>query len=162
MRSTLNVLAPTEQDTRGVGAAIAEALGPGDIVALTGELGAGKTTFVQGAARALGVTDPVASPTFVLMRQYRGNLSVAHVDVYRLNRIQEVLDLGFEELLDEGWVVFVEWGDVIDALFSGSYLEVELTVGPDESRSVRVTGHGPAWTGRWERLEALLGGWRAA
>ena len=162
MSATLRVLAPTGEDTRAVGAAIAQALGPGDVVALTGELGAGKTTFVQGAARALGVADPVASPTFVLMRQYRGTLPIAHVDVYRLDRIQEVLDLGFEELLDEGWVVFVEWGDVVDALFPGSYLEVELAVGPDESREIRVTGHGPVWLARWEHLEGLLGEWRAA
>ncbi len=162
MAPILRVAAPTATDTRAVGAAIAELLVPGDVVALCGDLGAGKTTFVQGAAAALGVREPVASPTFVLVRQYRGDVSVAHVDVYRLDRIQEVLDLGFEELLDGGGVVFVEWGDVIDGLFPGSYLRVDLTIGDADARTITVTGVGPAWAPRWERLERALSGWRAA
>ena len=120
MDRTLTVSARDAGDTRAVGAALAELLAPGDVVALTGELGAGKTTFVQGAAAALGVTDPVSSPTFVLIRNHEGRAPVAHVDVYRLERIQEVLDLGFDELLDGGSVVFVEWGDAIEALFPES------------------------------------------
>jgi tRNA threonylcarbamoyladenosine biosynthesis protein TsaE len=141
------------------------------VVALTGELGAGKTTLVQGAARALDVAEPVASPTFVLVRQYAGRLPVAHLDVYRLNRMQEVLDLGFEELLDGGWVVFVEWGDVIDALFPDAYLEVALysgdlaegrTASDDGFRRITVTGHGRAWAERWDRLAGAVDEWRAA
>lgn len=162
MDVTLTALAPTADDTRAVGAALAELLAPGDVVALTGELGAGKTTFVQGAASGLGVTDPVVSPTFVLVRQYAGRVPVAHVDVYRLDRVQEVLDLGIEDLLDEGWVVFVEWGDVVEGLYPASHLVVELTLAEGEARRVRLTGHGPGWEARWERLEAALGRWQAA
>ena len=106
----------TPEETRKVAAALAELLVPGDVVSLTGDLGAGKTCFVQGAAGALGVEDAVASPTFVLVREYRGDLPVYHVDVYRLDRLQEVIDLGFEDLLDPSGVVFIEWGDVIEAL----------------------------------------------
>lgn len=162
MDATLTALAATAEDTRAVGAALAELLGPGDVVALTGELGAGKTTFVQGAASGLGVTEPVASPTFVLVRQYAGRLPVAHVDVYRLDRVQEVIDLGIEDLLDGGWVVFVEWGDVVEALYPASHLVVELTLAEGESRRVRLTGHGPGWEARWERLEGALVRWQAA
>ena len=160
---SLTVAAPAREDTRAVAAVLAELLQPGDLVALSGELGAGKTTFVQGAAEGLGVQEPVASPTFVIVRHYQGRVPVAHIDVYRLERVQEVLDLGFEEILDGGSVVFVEWGDVIEALFPESYLSVELDASDsDDARTIRLTGHGPAWAPRWERLEGLVGSWRAA
>ncbi|MGH2678597.1 MAG: tRNA (adenosine(37)-N6)-threonylcarbamoyltransferase complex ATPase subunit type 1 TsaE, partial [Actinomycetota bacterium] len=134
MPPTLDVISRAPDETRKVGAALAELLVPGDVVSLTGDLGAGKTAFVQGAARALGVQEPVTSPTFVLVRQYRGDVPVHHVDVYRLDRVQEVLDLGFEDLLDPSGVVFVEWGDAIDALLSDDHLQVEITTGDDARR----------------------------
>jgi tRNA threonylcarbamoyladenosine biosynthesis protein TsaE len=148
--------------TRDVGAAVAGLLVPGDVVSLTGELGAGKTALVQGAARGLGVGEPVTSPTFVLVREYRGDVPVRHVDVYRLERLQEVLDLGFEDIVDPGGVVFIEWGDVIEGLLPSSYLEVRLRADQDELRRISVSGHGPAWATRWERLEGAVEPWRAA
>lgn len=152
------------QETRAVGAAVAGTLVPGDVVSLTGDLGAGKTCLVQGAAAALGVREPVTSPSFVLVREYRGSLPVYHLDVYRLDRLQEVIDLGFEDLLDPGGVVFVEWGSAIEALLPEAHLEVELTL-PEEdegTRWLRVRGRGPAWASRWERLGEALGAWKAA
>ncbi|MGH7359870.1 MAG: tRNA (adenosine(37)-N6)-threonylcarbamoyltransferase complex ATPase subunit type 1 TsaE, partial [Candidatus Rokuibacteriota bacterium] len=109
--------ARTPEDTRGIGAALAPVLRPGDALALTGELGAGKTTFVHGLARALGYEGPVASPTFTLVREYRTpGLTILHADVYRLDRVQEVVDLGLQELLDDDGVLLVEWGDAVEAL----------------------------------------------
>jgi tRNA threonylcarbamoyladenosine biosynthesis protein TsaE len=161
MPPTLDVISRGPDETRKVGAALAELLVPGDVVSLTGDLGAGKTAFVQGAARALGVQDPVTSPTFVLVRQYRGDVPVHHVDVYRLDRVQEVLDLGFEDLLDPSGVVFVEWGDAIDALLPDDHLRVEITTG-DDSRRLSFAGRGSRWAGRWERLEGVLVPWSNA
>jgi tRNA threonylcarbamoyladenosine biosynthesis protein TsaE len=161
MPSTLDVISRAPDETRKVGAALAELLVPGDVVSLTGDLGAGKTAFVQGAARALGVQEPVTSPTFVLVRQYRGDVPVHHVDVYRLDRVQEVLDLGFEDLLDPSGVVFVEWGDAIDALLPDDHLRVEITTG-DDARRLSFAGRGSRWAGRWERLEGVLVPWRNA
>ena len=157
----LGVQTRRPEETQDVAAALAGLLAPGDVVSLTGDLGAGKTCFVQGAARALGVEEPVTSPTFVLVREYRGHLPVYHVDVYRLNRLHEVLDLGFEDLLDPAGVVFVEWGDAIESLLPDSRLEVRMTAPDDTVRDLRLTGHG-SWLPRWERLEGLLGPWRAA
>ena len=82
----------------------------GDIVLLTGDLGAGKTTFVRGVARGAGSSAPVASPTFQLVRVYSGRVQVAHVDLYRIETPTELTDLGLDELADEGAVV-IEWGD---------------------------------------------------
>ena len=99
------------EETRAVGAAIASCLGRGDVVVLAGDLGSGKTTIAQGIAGALGVTEPVVSPTFAIVREYDGDIPVAHVDVYRLDHMQELHDLGFEEIVDGSRVVLVEWGE---------------------------------------------------
>jgi tRNA threonylcarbamoyladenosine biosynthesis protein TsaE len=151
----------TPEDTRKVAEAVAELLVPGDVVSLTGDLGAGKTTFVQGAARGLGVAERVTSPTFVLVREYRGDVPVCHMDVYRLDRLQEVIDLGFEDLLDPGSVIFVEWGDAIEPLLPDEHLRVELRTGAGEARRLSFSGSGTRWAGRWERMEGLLAPWRS-
>jgi tRNA threonylcarbamoyladenosine biosynthesis protein TsaE len=160
----VELVAPTPEDTVAIGAAIAALLRPGDAVALTGELGAGKTTLVRGVARALGYEGTVASPTFTLVREYRTPaLTILHVDVYRLDRIQEVVDLGLQEMLDEPGVLLVEWGDAVEALLPEGHLVVELTVpGPGEERSVALRPVGSTWAARWERVEQAVERWRAA
>jgi tRNA threonylcarbamoyladenosine biosynthesis protein TsaE len=161
MRADLR--APTADDTRAIGRAVANLLRAGDVVALGGELGAGKTTLVRGAAAALGVDEPVLSPTFTLVREYHGSLPIYHLDVYRLHRLQDVLDLGFEEMTDAGGVTFVEWGDAIEALLPESHLEIALRtpeqIGGSDERWITVDAEGPTWTGRWERLESALEPW---
>ena len=108
------------------------------------------------------MTEPVVSPTFTLVRQYRGTYPVYHLDVYRLERVQDVIDLGFEEILDPEGVSFVEWGDAIEGLLLDDYLEVEMwTRAEDEGRLVVVTGTGRAWAERWERLEGATLPWAA-
>jgi tRNA threonylcarbamoyladenosine biosynthesis protein TsaE len=159
---SLKLVCPSAEETRAVGRALAEILTGGDVVSLTGDLGAGKTTFVQGAADGLGVGEPVLSPTFTLVREYEGRMPVTHMDVYRLDRIQDVLDLGFEELVDRGGILFLEWGDAIESLLPESYLEVELVLaGESEQRSVRMSAQGAAWQRRWRRLEELTTPWAA-
>jgi tRNA threonylcarbamoyladenosine biosynthesis protein TsaE len=102
------------EETEAEGERIGRELGPGDLLLLVGPLGAGKTTFVRGLARGIGSDDLVASPTFVLVRNYHGRLPLAHVDLYRLDHAPELRDLGLDELLDQGAVV-VEWGDRLEA-----------------------------------------------
>ena len=162
MGGSIELVTRAADETRSVAAALAELLAPGDVVNLTGELGAGKTAFVQGAAKALGVDSPVVSPTFVLVREYRGQMPIYHVDVYRLDRLQEVFDLGFEDLLDPAGVVFVEWGDAVESLLPDSHLRIELETQEGDTRRLRVSARGPAWAARWERLENILQPWRAA
>ena len=153
----------TAEETRAVGAAFAELLRPRDAVILTGELGAGKTTLVQGIARGLDVTDHVASPTFTLVREYHGRLDVAHVDVYRLERIQDVVDLGLEDLGDGEAVLLVEWGDAVEEVLPADHVTIELTGGSDDdARRLVFTPDGQTWVDRWERLESLLAPWSVA
>jgi tRNA threonylcarbamoyladenosine biosynthesis protein TsaE len=147
-------------DTRSLAAAVAQSIRPGDAVALTGELGAGKTCFVQGAARALGVERRVTSPTFTIVRDYEGDVRVVHVDVYRLDELQDFVELGEEDLLGPDEVTFIEWGDTVAALLPDDRLEVELLLGdghPDE-RVVHLRGIG-AWAERIADLIPPLGPW---
>jgi tRNA threonylcarbamoyladenosine biosynthesis protein TsaE len=102
----------TPAETEAAGLELGQALEAGDIVLLTGELGAGKTTFVRGVARGTGSSAPVASPTFQLVRVYPGRVQLAHVDLYRIENPTELAGLGLEELADSGAVV-IEWGDRI-------------------------------------------------
>ena len=156
----LELVAPTAEDTRSVGAALARSLRPGDGVALTGELGAGKTTLVQGVARAMGYQGTVASPTFTLVRPYRTERgTLVHVDVYRLDRVQDVIDLGLQELLEEDGILLVEWGDAVEGLLPPEHLVVDLTSDADETRRIVVRGVGDSWSARWERLEHDVHTW---
>lgn len=148
----------TADRTRAVGEAVASLLQPRDTVILTGDLGAGKTTLVQGIGRGLGVEDHVASPTFTLVREYAGSLDVAHVDVYRLERIQDVVDLGLDELGGPERVLLVEWGDAISDLLPEDRLRVELTTARNDSevRRIVLTPQGASWVDRSERLAHAL------
>ncbi len=149
-------------ETREVGAAVAEVLRPGDVVLLAGELGTGKTALAQGLARGLGIEDRVTSPSFVIVREYEGRIPLAHVDVYRLDHAQELHDLGFEEVLDPGRVTVVEWGDRVAPMLPAERLEVRLAFGDDDAtRLVECSGLGPSWAARREVLEASLERWGA-
>jgi tRNA threonylcarbamoyladenosine biosynthesis protein TsaE len=153
--------AADETATKAIGAALANILEPGDVVGLTGDLGAGKTRFVQGAAAALDVEDPVVSPTFMLVREYEGRVPVHHLDAYRLSGAAELEDLGIDEVLPADAVAFVEWADrVVDAL-PESWLELALHTRPDEVREIQVRPHGRRWSGRVPELRSVLDRFRA-
>jgi len=134
------------EETRAVAAALAAHLAAGDVVVLIGDLGAGKTTFAQGIARGLGVAGPVTSPTFTLVQQYAGRLPVAHVDVYRLDRIQELHDLGFEELVDGPGVTVIEWGDRVRQLLPPDRVVVRIEpAAADDARVLTFEFEGGRW-----------------
>ncbi len=160
------------QDTAALAAALAGVARPGDVVLLEGGLGAGKTTFAQGFARALGVATEVTSPTFTLVHHYPvpgpGPVStVLHADLYRLETTAELDDLALGELVDGASVALVEWGEAAADLFPDA-LVVRLAAppdgpggdGPDEPRTVALDG-GPAWAGRREDLARALAPWGA-
>lgn len=129
------------EQTRAIGAAIAGALRGGTVVSLSGDLGAGKTCLVQGACAALGVTARVQSPSFVIVREYQGSkVRIAHVDVYRLDSVQELYDLGYEELFAPDRIVFVEWGDVLASDLPGARLDVAIARDDDDARTITVVG----------------------
>lgn len=143
-------------DTADIARAVAGLLRTGDVVVLAGEMGTGKTAFTQAAATALGVVEPVTSPTFNLVHTYRGGvLTLHHVDLYRLSRTDEIEDLAIDELARTG-AVFVEWGDVGDDII-GDHLEVRIAVGEtDDQRDFALRPAGRRWDARWEKLRSAL------
>ena len=147
-------------DTRALAAELAALAAPGDLVVLAGDLGTGKTAFAQGFARGLGVKEPVTSPAFILVRTYDGRLPLVHLDVYRLDNMQELVDLGIAELLDEGAVTLVEWGDAVTPGLPADFLEVRLEAGdgPDD-RLLTIRSVGPAWPPRADRIRKAVGPW---
>ena len=152
------------EDTKSLAANLAELAESGDLLLLVGDLGAGKTTFTQGFAAALGISEPVTSPTFTLAREYYGRLLLHHLDVFRLDQISEVLDLGLPELLDSDGVILIEWGDAIRQALPNDYLEVGLTFiedqpSPPDERIVMLTPVGPRWQARADDLAAATGQW---
>jgi tRNA threonylcarbamoyladenosine biosynthesis protein TsaE len=127
--------------TEAVGAKLAERLGPGDVVIVSGELGAGKTTLIRGACRALGVEGPVTSPTFMIGRRYRGRLPVSHLDLYRLGGLEDEDPALLEDYLDAGSVAFVEWPAVAAPQLAGRrLLEVRLTHTGADRREIEIGG----------------------
>jgi tRNA threonylcarbamoyladenosine biosynthesis protein TsaE len=153
----------TADDTRDLGAALAPCLRPHDVVVLTGELGAGKTTLVQGIACGLGASEHVASPTFTLVREYTsGRVPLAHVDLYRLEREQDVLDLALDELEDGERVLLVEWGEPVAELLADERLRIELTADADDVRRIVVTTIGPSWEARADAVERAIAPWSPA
>ena len=140
-------------ETLELAGTVGELLRPGDVVALVGDLGAGKTVFARGVARALGVTEPVVSPSFTIVREYDGRTPLVHVDVYRIDTVQELYDLGFEEIVRDDAVTLVEWGDMIDGLLPADRLDVRLAPGDlDDERVVEIEGHGRSWRTRAAEL----------
>ena len=150
----------TPEETKAVASALARLAEPGDLLVLSGDLGAGKTTFTQGFARALGVTEPVTSPTFVLHRSYQGRLRLHHLDVYRLGGPDEADDLDLPGLLEGDAVTLVEWGETIGAVLPVERLTVHLTLGAgDDDRVLRLEPAGCSWAARAAALRAALASW---
>jgi tRNA threonylcarbamoyladenosine biosynthesis protein TsaE len=143
---------PTAADTHALGVRLATALRAGDLVVLTGPLGAGKTALTQGIGAGLRVEGRVVSPTFVIARVHRGALPLVHVDAYRLGSLDEVDDLDLDVDTADS-VTVVEWGAGLVEQLADSYLEVRIERAEDsEVRTVEFAGHGGDWT---DRLAAL-------
>ena len=156
----LTLSSASAEETRGIGARLGAFLRAGDVVLLGGDLGAGKTTLTQGLARAVGVKEQVTSTTFTLLHAYDcgpGQLRLLHADVYRLDNLQEIIDLGLPELLEEGAAMVVEWGEQAAPALLPDYLEVRLEFAAgDECRSLVLRPTGGRWAARFAELRRAL------
>jgi tRNA threonylcarbamoyladenosine biosynthesis protein TsaE len=135
-----SIVSTRPEDTAAAGEALGRGLRAGDVVALTGELGAGKTCFIQGVVRGLGAGARATSPTFVLINEYRGRLPIRHVDAYRTSTLAELMELGLPELFDEDVVTLVEWADKLEPLLPARTIHVDIQGVGDEPR--RITRRG--------------------
>ncbi len=175
----LQLCASSLAETHAIAAELAALARPGDILVLSGAMGAGKTAFAQGFGRALGVVEPITSPTFTLIHSYDcGKLTLHHADLYRLERTAEIADLALAELAEFHGIVLVEWGEIVEGGF-GEHLVVTLepddesdddidvvpnangtdgtdgtAASVDDRRRIELVGVGPSWASRWSEISA--------
>lgn len=146
-------------DTAAIAEHIAVVLAPNDVLVLGGDLGAGKTTFTKALGKALGIDEVITSPTFTLHQRYDGGrLPLHHLDVYRIDQIEEVVDLALPELFESDGVVVIEWGDTIRPALPAEYLLLAFAFGAgDDDRQLALTAYGASWNARTSRIAASLG-----
>ena len=126
-----------EQETEALGRQLAEAAKPGQVIALTGDLGAGKTTLARAIARAIGICGPVTSPTFTILQEYdEGRLPLYHFDVYRIDDPSEMDELGYDEYFYGEGLCIVEWADKIDDLLPPSTIRIHIRYGTEEDQRI--------------------------
>lgn len=132
-----------EAETLEIAAAFARSLVPGTVVALYGDLGAGKTVFVRGVADALGVREAVTSPTFTLIHEYRGTLPLYHMDLYRLNTPREIMEIGVEEYFYGDGVCLVEWAEKLGELLPEDAVRITIRHRDATRREITIVTPGP-------------------
>ena len=133
------VYTSSEEETEACGAELATALSPGSVVALYGDLGAGKTAFVRGLARGLGIRESVSSPTFTIVNEYPGSVPLFHFDMYRLRDERELFDIGWEDYLDREGVCALEWSERVEGAIGPEAVRVTLRRVDDTHREILIS-----------------------
>jgi tRNA threonylcarbamoyladenosine biosynthesis protein TsaE len=160
----IEVISNSSVLTRKIGKVFSRILSGGDVILFTGELGGGKTTFISGIAEGLGITGNFSSPSFTILSEYRinRNKSLVHVDLYRLENIKEIEEIGIEDYIyDKGSIVCIEWGDKIKKYIKEDFLEVNLGYINSENdsetkRKIIFSGYGSYWEGRLGKFKDIL------
>ncbi len=134
----LEILTKNVEETESAGAALAKTVNPGAVIAMFGDLGAGKTAFVRGLALGLSSPNRVTSPTFTIVNEYEGRLPIFHFDMYRLGSSDELFDIGWEDYLGRGGVCVVEWSENVTDAFDGSEISVTIEKLSDNERKIIV------------------------
>ncbi len=159
---TLDLVSRSPRQTQSLGARLGRLAKAGDVFLLVGDLGAGKTCLVQGLARGLGVRENVTSPTFTIIREYRGRLALYHVDCYRIEGVQETGELGLEDFLGGQGLCVIEWADKVMEVLPSERLLVHIEYAGDRERRLRMEAQGTRYEGllddvnRGRRLPAAV------
>lgn len=133
-----SIVTQNDRETERAGARLAPLLTPGTVVAFYGDLGAGKTTFIRGLAGALGITQAVTSPTYTIVNEYEGNLPLFHFDMYRLQSADELFDIGWEDYLERGGILAVEWSENVEEAFPADTVRVRIEKEGEETRRITL------------------------
>lgn len=151
------IISESEEDTDLFGQKIGEIVEPGQVILLAGELGAGKTLMTQGICKGLGVDEDVTSPTYRLINEYEGDLPVYHMDLYRLDDVEDLYELGFEEYVERDGVIIVEWPDLAYDLLPPDFVYIKIYITGDNQREINLEAEGEKGTRLKERLEKYAG-----
>jgi tRNA threonylcarbamoyladenosine biosynthesis protein TsaE len=153
---SLNLITHTPEETRELGRRLGELSQPGDIYLLSGNLGAGKTCLTQGMVWGLGSSEYALSPTFVLMREIKGRLTLYHIDLYRLDRLEEIADLGLDEYLYSKGVSVIEWAEKGRGLLPAEHLQIRIEYLSDNERSFEFVPAGKRYQKLLSQLKTSL------
>ena len=141
-----------EEMTKHIGEKLGRLLKPNDVIALNGDLGAGKTLMTKSIAKSMGIEEYITSPTFTIVQEYEGTLPLYHFDVYRIADEEEMYYIGFEEYLSKKGVCIIEWASLIPNILPKDRLEIELSYAGDSGRNMKITAYGV----RYEELAKEL------
>ena len=134
----MKIITKSEKETQEAGEKLVQTLAPGSVVAMYGDLGAGKTAFVRGMTRGLGIDFPVSSPTFNVVNEYPGKVPLFHFDMYRLGSADELFDIGWDDYLERGGICAVEWSENVEEAFEPGTVKVNITKLGDTEREITV------------------------
>ena len=142
VRDVLRFEANSAEETEELGLRIGKLLVGGEVIAMIGDLGAGKTTMTKSLAKGLLIDEHITSPTFTIVNEYEGRLKLFHFDVYRIGDIEEMYDLGFEEYIYSGGVCIIEWSNLIEEILPKDRINIEILYLDDDKREIIISGSG--------------------
>lgn len=151
----MTIATSSADETRRIGDALGHAARPGDVILLSGELGAGKTTLTQGILQGLGGEEYASSPTFVLISQYKARLTLYHVDLYRIDEPEDTFELGLDEILDGDGLCVVEWAERAPDQFPAERLMIELVRTGEQTRSLAIEASGLGYARYLQEIDAI-------
>ena len=154
----LHLRSDSPASTSAIAASLASLAKRGDLIVLAGDMGVGKTAFAKGFGRAIGVEEPITSPTYTLVHSYpAGRVTLHHADIYRLTTHHEVADLALPELLESDGIVMIEWGDVVAGTLGDHVLvRMEFDDADEDARNIVISATGRAWAVRWDEIERRM------
>lgn len=151
----LTIITKSPEETKKIGKDISRLVKPGDLIAFYGELGAGKTCFIQGVSEGLEVKDYVTSPSFTIINEYQGKISVYHFDLFRLNDIEEILELGYEEYFYGNGLTVIEWANKIEKLLPKDHLKIDIKFKDCYKRRISFVPQGDRFNKLLEELTRI-------
>jgi len=152
---SLTIITKSPEETKKIGKDISRLVKPGDLIAFYGELGTGKTCFIQGVSEGLEVKDYVTSPSFTIINEYQGKISVYHFDLFRINNIEEILELGYEEYFYGDGLTVIEWANKIEKLLPKDHLKIDIKFKDCNKRKISFVPKGDRFNKLLEELTRI-------
>lgn len=150
------IITTSEQETLILAKKIAKLLKPGDVISICGELGTGKTCFVKGLAKGMGISQIITSPSFIILKIYHNKIPLYHFDVYRLNKPFQLEDIGFNQFQYGDGVTVIEWGNKMKELLSFDHLKVFFSYYENKKRKIRIVPNGKSWEKRLNKIRLII------
>jgi len=149
------IISTSEQETLNLAEKIAKLIEPGNVISISGELGTGKTCFVKGLAKGLGISQIITSPSFIILKIYHNKIPLYHFDVYRLDKLFQLEDIGFNQFQYGDGVTVIEWGNKMKELLSFDHLQVNFYYYENKKRKIKFIPHGESWVKKIKNLNLI-------